>query len=212
MAPSQQLQATPFVMATPCYPRNHVFPVKNGKDPKTTTTGYLRCDNPMCGWVYKISALSFESDLLESVLDLVNPKYDSAPTVRYFCPAADSVDRRLEKIRKNLTDLAKQHPEVARRMDQLHKLVGHVCRVWTDMSCREKFIEHQRKLAQAEALRQQREKFARCNDVSSERDYPEDMRIDQNPELADLLRLESVFGALTEVDNEEQLIEYTYDE
>lgn len=145
------------------------------------------CHNPYCGRKYPFAPLSFESSMVEKVVDVSKNTCCQAPTIKYFCPDDTESKERLERIRKQLLELRRKCPERSKEIDTRISKLHTYAQSGRLTSCRDRYKEYQSKFGEAMELLKQRRLYARFHTIRSERDFPEDMRLESNPHLLDLL-------------------------
>ena len=179
-------------MATPTYPRHHVFAQRRKHHAGEPVAPWLVCANPMCGWVYKFSATSLESHLLERVWDVANNTACQPPRVSHFCPGSEEGLRRAQRVKAALLSrlaLPRSHTVMSENQERLKKLDRWMRRYEerTIPSCLDQFRIYRAQLRDATELLRCREIFAKCNRVTSEEDFPRHIRLATHARLRDVL-------------------------
>lgn len=141
----------------------------------------LKCDNPKCAWRYQFPPSSFESHLLEKVVDVSKNTCCQAPTVRYFCPTAEEARKRLDTVRKQIKSLKLSQAVIEKRLEAIEKY-----HQTSTVSCYEKYKEHRKKMQELANLRYLRKLYAKTHRITCESDYPEDMRMLTDDDVSDV--------------------------
>lgn len=183
-------------MTTPAFSRQQGYSQKR-KDKRAAVVARrplwktLRCGNPACRWVYKFTASSYERGLLESVWDVSDLQCCDEARVSHFCPSADDVARRAAQIKLELHRLVDAEPN---RVDEVKRRVAsvdrHAVRLkrYAGAGCWLKLREFRAKVAEARALLQQRQLYARLHHATLESEFPPELQLASYSHLQDVLQ------------------------
>ena len=142
-------------------------------------SSFMECGNPRCRLVFRHHPLSAESRMMMTVRDVTGPK----PQDSYFCPAENTVTERVRHICSELRTLEKRYPKkfagAERSVEARCKAIEVEAKRFTSTeSCREKYVRFKEVMAIAAQMVQARRRFAALNNVTDEKDFPEDLRMD----------------------------------